>query len=141
MHGEEVCRSFRGQRWTQRSGTNLEEEACSRDYDLSWKPSRAADGLGRDSLHQGHNSGYQALNLAYLLGARRIVLLGYDMQMTGARAHFFGDHPAGCYAESNYRQDFLPAFPALARDLADEGIDVVNCTPHTALTCFRRAAL
>ena len=41
----------------------------------------AQPGLSRTQgvIHQGKNSGYQALNLAYLLGAKRILLLGYDM--------------------------------------------------------------
>ncbi len=44
-------------------------------------------------LRTGRNSGYQAINLAVHYGARRIVLLGYDLQRTDGKAHFFGNHP------------------------------------------------
>jgi hypothetical protein len=42
--------------------------------------------LSRDarSLAHGGNGGYQAINLAYLAGAARIVLLGYDMKHRAA---------------------------------------------------------
>ncbi|HCZ48509.1 MAG TPA: hypothetical protein DCZ11_05850, partial [Gammaproteobacteria bacterium] len=39
-------------------------------------------------IHQGGNSGYQALNLAVLLGAERVILLGYDMH----GGHWHGRH-------------------------------------------------
>ncbi len=85
-------------------------------------------------LMTGHNSGYQAINLAVHLGAARILLLGYDMQ----GGHFFGKHPdksappfAAC----------LKAFPTLVKPLAALGIEIVNCTPGSALTCFPMRSL
>src|ERR1043166_8946509 len=47
-------------------------------------------GLEEDptGLRTGRNSGYQAINLAYHLGATRILLLGFDMQ----GSHYFGAH-------------------------------------------------
>lgn len=85
-------------------------------------------------LRTGHNSGYQAINLAVHLGASRIVLLGYDMKGD----HFFGAHP------DNTRPPFalcLKAFEALVAPLAAAGVSVVNATRSTALTCFPRVPL
>lgn len=106
------------------------------------------DGLSPrlDQLHKGGNSGYQAIGLAYLFGARRIVLVGYDLQREGGqengRKHHHGDHPEGLHntAEAAYAK-WIPRFTPLARDLAAAGCVVLNCSPGTALRCFPRASL
>ncbi len=82
------------------------------------------------------NSGGAAINLAVHLGAKRIVLLGYDMGATGP-SHFFGSHPAGL---RNTRKDsylvFQHMIATMVEPLRQRGIDVVNASRHTALTCF-----
>jgi len=84
-------------------------------------------------LHQGQNSGYQAVNLAYLLGATRILLLGYDMQMKGDQRHWFGAHPPPMEVGSNYPA-FLQCFATIKP--AEYGIEIWNVTRETALQCF-----
>jgi hypothetical protein len=87
----------------------------------------------------GRNSGYQAINLAVLLGAVRVVLLGYDMQVaTDGRKHFFGDHPDK--RRSPY-PTFRQSFNSLVKPLKAAGVDVVNCSRHTSVTAFRRQSL
>lgn len=98
---------------------------------------------GDDGVAHGGNSGYQAVNLAYHLGAARIVLLGYDMGVGEDGAlHWFGRHPVGL---NNPTERALArwalAFNGLAPALAAEGVEVVNCSRRTALTCFPRAEL
>lgn len=93
--------------------------------------------LQPDGLRTGRNSGYQAVNLAVHLGARRIVLLGYDMQPTGGRAHWFGSHPyptAGLTAE-HYKL-WLRCFETIVAPLKALGVEVYNATRSTALRCF-----
>lgn len=102
----------------------------------------AGDGLGLRALRTGNNSGYQAINLAFLRGAKTILLLGLDMQHTDGKVHHHADHPPPL---GNFH-DSMPAlcrgkFPALARDLAGQGVRVINCTRQTALTCFERMPL
>jgi len=90
--------------------------------------------LSPNGLRSGSNSGYQAINLAVHLGASRIVLLGYDMQ----GKHFFGDHP------DRSKPPFslcLSLFPELVKPLAEAGVEILNCTRKTAITCFRRVPL
>jgi hypothetical protein len=85
--------------------------------------------LDPTGLRAGRNSGYQAINLAVHLGASRILLLGYDMKGD----HFFGPHPDGS------RPPFaicLQRFATLVDPLRQLGVEVVNCTPGSALTCF-----
>lgn len=91
-----------------------------------------------DTLNTGQNSGYQAINLAALLGAATIVLLGYDMKPDGDRHHFFGAHPTG--NKPVYR-DFLPHFRTLVAPLTALGIRVINCTPGSAIECFPKMPL
>jgi len=94
-------------------------------------------------VHQGFNSGFQALNLAYHFGAERVLLLGFDMQVApGEKTHFFGDYPpdTGLQVPSPYKE-FARAFGPLARDLASLGVEVINCSPSTALECFQRSSI
>lgn len=90
--------------------------------------------LDPSGLKTGHNSGYQAINLAVLLGASRIILLGYDMQGD----HCFGSHPSK--AGPNLAL-FRLMFPELVKPLKAAGVEIVNCTRKTALECFPRATL
>ena len=90
--------------------------------------------LDPSSLSTGHNSGYQAINLAVHFGARRVLLLGYDMR----GGHFFGDHP------DNTKPPFalaIPAFSSLVSPLKAIGVDVINCTPNSALKCFPKVPI
>lgn len=97
-------------------------------------------GLSTDpsSLKHGSNSGYQAIGLAYHFGASRIVLLGYDMHVTGAQTHWHAGH-AGHTAESQekaLRSMFLPRFTNLVEPLKAAGVEVLNATPGSSLKCW-----
>ena len=97
-----------------------------------------APGLGKDQIHTGHNSGYQAINYAYLHGARTIVLLGYDM--SGAGKHWHEPHPRSI---GNFLCPDLcaKAFPQLAADLSSQGVRIINASRQSALLCFERRPL
>lgn len=101
-------------------------------------------GLERDprGLRTGRSGGYQAINLAVHLGAARVLLLGYDMRAApDGRTHWFGDHAEWPTRPSIYRAVMLPPFAGLARELAEIGVAVVNCTPESALDCFPKRSL
>lgn len=93
-------------------------------------------GLRSDKLCQGGNSGYQAINLAYMQGARVVILLGYVM--SGRGDHFFGRHPAELDQNADYSQ-FQEAFTLMKPE--NHGLKVINCTENTALECFERMPL
>lgn len=85
------------------------------------------------AVASGANSGHQALNLCVNLGARKIILMGYDMRIVDGVAHFHSNHAqVGKDVYSIYKGAMERAAPALAA----KGIQVVNCSKHTALTCF-----
>lgn len=92
-------------------------------------------------LRTGKNSGYAAINLAVHLGAKRVVLLGYDMgYKTGQPAHFFGEHPEKLRTNVGPAA-FIPFFNAMTEPLRALGVTVVNCSRTTALRCFQRMPL
>lgn len=92
-------------------------------------------------LGNGLNGGFQAINLAVQFGARRIVLVGYDMHLHRGE-HWHGKHPKGMNnpqpsAMTRWR-NFLEW---QAPKLADMGIEVLNATPGSALQAYRFADL
>jgi hypothetical protein len=90
-------------------------------------------------INYGSNSGFQALNLAFLLGAKRILLLGYDMKVaSGGANHWFGHHPDKIV--SNYPA-WLSNFSVAADQFKKLGIEVINCSSDSALTCFENMSL
>lgn len=101
------------------------------------------DGIETDptGLRTGRNTGAAAINLAVHFGAARVLLLGYDMDATDdAHSHWFGAHPKGLRGGSPYAL-FRQMFAAMVQPLQAAGIEVINCSRHTALTCFPRRPL
>ena len=85
-------------------------------------------------LHYGYNSGFAAMNLALLMGSQKLVLCGFNMGLSpDGTTHFFGVRTDG--VKSSY-SEFIKAYEEAAPGLAERGIEVVNATPGTHLTCF-----
>lgn len=134
-HFEEARESFDlAQMWTT-------EEPAAKKYGIRHIRSVRLPGLGKTPglIHQGNNGGYQTVNLAYQAGAKRLVLLGFDMHETGGKAHHHADHP-GIRTINNYAE-WLAAFEVVAPELKAEGVEVANATPGSALKCFERMGL
>ncbi len=97
----------------------------------------------RSVIHQGGNSGYQAINLAVHFGVKRIILLGYDMKDgPGGQAHHHPDHPKGMNNPNpgNYAR-WIQCYDTLGPDLKRAGVELINCTENSALECFPMAKL
>jgi hypothetical protein len=84
------------------------------------------------------NSGASAINFAYHLGVKRILLLGFDMQRVGDQANWHDDHPA---LKKNPYAYFLKAFGSVAKDAKRLGLEIVNCSPDSALEVFEKVSL
>lgn len=96
-----------------------------------------------DTINHGSNSGYQAVNIAVLRGAKKIVLLGYDMQGQKTdkdiKMHWFGDHkiktpPAVCNI-------WLDCWPSAKECLDFLEIKVIQATRETSLDIFPRQSI
>lgn len=127
---------FKGDKWSSHHLPDNDKQVAARRHGLDLVRGRAGQGFSTEPthIHYGSNSGFQAVNLALLLGARRIVLVGFDMRLVDGRSHFFGDHPAGLRKTANY-QNFIRAFEVAAASLP-AGVEILNATRGSALTCF-----
>lgn len=85
----------------------------------------------------GGNSGYCAIGLAHQFGAARVVLLGYDMQ---GDTHWHGDHEPSVWKAFNFPM-WRQRFAEMAADARRAGLEIINCSRETSLTCFPRASL
>ena len=82
------------------------------------------------------NSGVLGLEVATRLGATRILLLGFDMRGT----HFFGPYTNGLRNTAQHqRKQHLQQYERWGR--ANKAVEVVNCTPGSAMACFPVARL
>ena len=95
-----------------------------------------------DTLAHGNNSGYAAINLAYHLGAKKIVLLGYDMGNVGGKSHYHEGYSATrTTSDEIYQKQFIPGFTFIANELKKKNIEVWNGCPTSKLTVFPRISL
>lgn len=134
------CSGFAGEKWSSHGTPCNDKRRHAERYGLRLVAGVDGPGFSRDPtrIHYGANSGFQALNLALLFGARRIALVGFDMRSVEGRQHFFGAHGGGLRAPDFAL--FLKRFELAARTVP-RGVEVVNCTPGSALKCFPTADL
>lgn len=86
-------------------------------------------------VRHGQGSGYAAVHLAAQLGARRIVLVGFDGRPVNGLAHYFGEHDRAIRKPMPFGV-WLERFAVLATELKKRGVEVLNATPGSALRCF-----
>lgn len=140
LHIEDVRKMFHGERWTTHeenlggNGQHVNDKRALVDYGLNFVRGRDGDVFSADpgTIHYGSNTGFQAVGLAILKGATRVILVGFDMRKVDGRGHFFGDHPAGLHNRSDYR-DFIVPFQCAAKSCP---VPIVNATRGSALDCF-----
>lgn len=90
-------------------------------------------------IHYGYNSGYQAINLALLFGAAPLVLVGFDYRKVEGRSHFFGDHQKPLANTTNFAI-WLECLDVASKKLPPY-IQIINCTPDSAIESFPRGNL
>lgn len=95
----------------------------------------------RDTLNTGSNGGFQAINFAYLAGATRIILLGFDMQANADGALNWHTEHKVRGTQHVYKNIMAPRFATALPQLQRAGVGVINATPDSALKCFRNEDL
>lgn len=137
------CPEFKGEKWSSHGPhrSNDKSEVASR-YGLRLVSGHHADSFSTDParISFGSNSGFQAINLAILFGAKRIVLVGFDMSIKKGMSHFFGDHPHPLKNVVGNYQRFIQFFDKAAKTLPSD-IRIVNATSDSALKCFPMVGL
>lgn len=98
--------------------------------------------LRPDYISWSKSSGASAINLAVHLGAKKIVLLGFDMSVDGVGEHNWHDYHKvkNTLAAVPYPR-FLEAFPIIAKDCKREGVVVINSTMCSEITNFTKIPL
>jgi hypothetical protein len=102
---------------------------------------RVDSGLHRDTLGYNGNSGAVALNLALILGAKRIFLLGFDMKLTDGDANW---HVNEVNMPTAYvYPKFKRGFDVIAKKLPTvfPGAEIYNLTDDSALDVFPKISL
>lgn len=94
-----------------------------------------------DDIPFGLDSGYYGIAAAIKLGAKNIVLLGYDMKHADdGRTHFFGDHESPLRNTSPYAL-FLEKYKELSLWCQSRGVKIINCTRDSNLNYFEKCGL
>lgn len=75
------------------------------------------------------NSGLLACMVAVQMGAKKLLLCGFDM----GGSHFFGEHPKPLKNTPPHR---FEVFKSQFAHFRPRGVEIINCTPGSALTCY-----
>ncbi len=102
---------------------------------------RESRGLHSQALGWGGNTGCTAINLALILGAYRVFLLGFDLRVRDGKTNWH-DCNLGKPNDASYRR-FIRGFQAVAADLPHKfpGRTIYNCTPDSGLLVFPKMSL
>lgn len=98
---------------------------------------RHSRGLFKDALCFGHNSGCGAVNLALMLGARRVLLLGFDCQIPASGKSHWHNWRIQVPKADTYRR-FLDGWKSVADTLPHvfPGREIINLCPSSAIPYF-----
>jgi hypothetical protein len=104
------------------------------------------------STHRGlvswnYNSGAAAISVAAHAGAKRILLLGFDMKLNDSQCQHWHDvyhrrerllqkHNIGLPFERHLR-----GFPEIAKDARKMGIEIINLCPNSAISQFPKMSV
>lgn len=105
------------------------DEFTARRFGINWLPS---------AIPGSFNSGQRAIELAIHLGASRVLLLGYDCSIRHG-THWHGNHALLSNPDKFSVARWQDEFSRL-RTVAD-GVEIINCSRFTRLTCFPRQSL
>lgn len=133
---KDEIRDFKGLKFTIRYNKNH-----YKDVKLLKRGSKFGLSTARDTISHGNNSGYAAINLAIHLGAKRIILLGYDMGNDGKNSHFHDGYPVPQTAENIYKNQFIPGFDSLKDSISGMGIQIFNACPTSKLNAFKKITI
>jgi len=135
-------------------------ETCLR-FGLNYVSGRWADGFSKEPgvIHLGHSSGFQLPQLAYHAGFRRLLLCGYDMKFApdySGENHRIGSCPRHYFGDGEYDDEQLQHWPSKrvvngvhvelieqfeAVKRLNTDLQIVNCSPGSAMTCFPMSTL
>lgn len=90
-------------------------------------------------ITHGNNSGYGAINLAVKLGAKKIYLLGYDMDSNPKLTHWHDGYQVN-HNHTIYSK-MITQFQGLDKELSKLNIEIFNANIKSKLDVFRKCSL
>ena len=157
IHGSEICNIciFGDTKWFNKFKgelnhfdglvfTSHREYMYSKIEWLWWLP-RKPKGLSKKELGWNKNTGSNAINLALILGAKRVYLLGFDMKLLDPKCPNWHDrliHKLDIFNAELYKR-FNKGFKEVARCLprAFPGSQIINVTDDSNLDAFPKISL
>lgn len=141
------CPKFKGEKWST-LGTIVNPDGSLYDdkrpaaeaYGLKLVHGRQGEEFSDDlgSVNYGGNSGFGAVQLVRHWGFVPILLVGFDMQRVDGKNHFFGDHAHPLRPIGNFKR-WRERFEKASKMIPN--LNIINCTPGSALTCFPQMEL
>lgn len=115
-----------------RQRKNIKYVGRSKQYGIEFKK--------RTHVAWNSNSGASAISLAYWLGARRVILLGFDMRIPADPAentHWHNEYEKKFERTGklfNPYPRFLKGWDFIVKDAAHIGLEIITCCADSALT-------
>jgi hypothetical protein len=115
--------------------------------------------LGRDNNHPkgistlptlvswNSNTGAAAISIAVHAGAKRVILLGFDMNIDNTKMqHWHNLYGKGPVNDDRRRRKLpfsrhLTGFPVIAEDAKRVGVEIINASPSSAIDCFPKVSV
>ena len=90
-------------------------------------------------VYSNLNSGGSSIGIAHNLGVKRIILVGFDMALDVEKnQHWHKEYAANAVLPFGKH---LPCFEQISRDAIDLGIEIINASPKSKITQFRKASV
>lgn len=138
----ENLKSFRNLKVTNAQNFNDKNLKAAKDAKVKILGKDYEPGLSTDPkvIKWNNNSGGAAINLASLMGVKRILLLGFDMiPNVEGKTHW--------HAQYNHKTDkkdferFLKGFPFIQQHAKKLGIEILNVNKDSAIDSFKKVEL
>ena len=97
-------------------------------------PSGITDNPAKVSWNQ--SSGAAAISVAANAGAKRIILVGFDMKMDNGEQHWHGDYKNVKKPKKSPFDRHLRSFGNIAIDAKKRGIEIINACPDSMIKQF-----
>jgi len=125
--------AFAGEKWTW-------DEPTAKKHGINYIAGKWEPGLSTDPnyIHYHHGSGPQIVNIALHYGITRMLLVGWDMKY-GEKRHYFGEYPPPLLhfpktGPNGEMTGLIKEMETIKPEIY--GIEIINCTPGSAMKCF-----
>jgi len=108
------------------------------DPAVIWAP-REQEGFHRHALGWNGNTGSSAINVALLLGAGRVLLVGFDMALGEGGKSNWHHNPLNTPENKHYAR-YMDAISRTMSMILDKwpGVEIINLNPNSAMDLFPR---